>query len=93
MSVTSSAGPPYKPRTLLILLAVLPPLLDVTWVKYAERNAEQERRAAIELERLSRLNLQRARFAPNTALIPDVPSPSVESASRRRRKLTRGNNL
>ena len=33
----------YKLRTLLILLAVLPPLLGVAWVKYAAWKAEQER--------------------------------------------------
>jgi len=36
----------YKLRTLLILLAVLPPLLWVGWTKYAAWKAEQERRKA-----------------------------------------------
>ena len=67
----------YRLRTLLILVAILPPLLWIGWTKYAAWKAEQERRAAIELERLSRLNLRRALVAPNTAFIPDVPSPSV----------------
>ena len=47
--------PRYKLRTLLILLAILPPLLGVAWMKYAEWKAEQERqkvlRALVEYER------------------------------------------
>jgi len=35
--------PRYKLRTLLILLAVLPPLLAVGWSRYAAWKAEQER--------------------------------------------------
>ena len=38
----------YKLRTLLILLAILPPLLWVGWTKYAAWKAERERRAALE---------------------------------------------
>jgi len=37
----------YRLRTLLILLAILPPLLGVAWVKYAAWRAEQERQRAI----------------------------------------------
>jgi hypothetical protein len=33
----------YRLRTLLILLAVLPPVLAVAWVKYSAWRAEQER--------------------------------------------------
>ena len=47
----------YKLRTLLILLAVLPPLLWIGWTKYEAWRAEQERRAAIEMERAARLNV------------------------------------
>ena len=36
----------YKLRTLLILLAVLPPLLWFGWTKYEAWRAEQERREA-----------------------------------------------
>jgi len=35
--------PRYKLRTLLILLAVLPPLLWIGWTKYEAWRAEQER--------------------------------------------------
>jgi hypothetical protein len=36
----------YRLRTLLVLLAILPPLLAVGWSRYAAWKAEQERRAA-----------------------------------------------
>jgi hypothetical protein len=36
----------YRLRTLLILLAILPPLLAGGWWKYADWKAEQARRAA-----------------------------------------------
>ena len=39
--------PRYKLRTLLILLAVLPPLLAVSWWKYSEWKAVQERQRAL----------------------------------------------
>ena len=37
----------YKLRTLLILLAILPPLLWVGWTKYEAWKAEQERQRAL----------------------------------------------
>jgi hypothetical protein len=44
------AMPRYKLRTLLILLAVLPPLIWFGWTKYEARKAERDRlRAAAEL--------------------------------------------
>ena len=39
----------YKLRTLLILLAILPPLLGVAWVKYSAWRAEQARREWLRL--------------------------------------------
>ena len=36
----------YRLRTLLILLAILPPILAVVWTKYAAWRAEQERQRA-----------------------------------------------
>jgi len=39
--------PRYKLRTLLILLAVLPPLLWFGWTKYQDWRAEQERLRAV----------------------------------------------
>lgn len=36
--------PRYKLRTLLILLAILPPLLWIGWTKYEAWQAEQRRR-------------------------------------------------
>jgi hypothetical protein len=41
----------YRLRTLLIVLAILPPLLAVGWWKYAAWKAEQERRQAAEAEK------------------------------------------
>jgi hypothetical protein len=41
----ANSMPRYKLRTLLILLAVLPPLLWIGWGKYQAWRAEQERRA------------------------------------------------
>jgi len=37
----------YKLRTLLILLAILPPLLWIGWTKYAALRAERERQKAL----------------------------------------------
>jgi len=45
--------PRYRLRTLLILLAVLPPLLWIGWGKYQAWKAEQERQLLIELETVS----------------------------------------
>jgi len=39
--------PRYKLRTLLILLAVLPPLLWLGWTKYEAWRAEQERQRVL----------------------------------------------
>jgi predicted negative regulator of RcsB-dependent stress response len=36
----------FRLRTLLIVLAILPPLLWIGWTKYAAWKVEQERRAA-----------------------------------------------
>ena len=41
----------YRLRTLLIVLAILPPLLAAGWWKYAAWKAEQERQRAAEIER------------------------------------------
>jgi len=43
--------PRYKLRTLLILLAILPPLLWLGWTKYEAWRAEQSRLKALEAER------------------------------------------
>ena len=45
----------YKLRTLLLLLAILPPLLGVAWVRYsAWREAERQR---VERERMQQQDL------------------------------------
>ena len=43
----------YKLRTLLILLAILPPLLWLGWTKYAAWKAEKARREALLNQQLS----------------------------------------
>jgi len=62
----------YKLRTLLIPLAVLPPLLWIGWGRYQAWRAEQERRAA-------RVRLGPAPIAfdfafPTTAIPPKAPA-------------------
>jgi len=47
----------YKLRTLLLLLAILPPLLAVGWWKYSAWQAERERQKAMEAERARRARL------------------------------------
>jgi len=64
----------YRLRTLLILLAVLPPLLWIGWGRYLAWKAEQEARAAIEeLERQAEFD------QVITQIIPDV-EPIVDEA-------------
>jgi hypothetical protein len=41
----------YRLRTLLIVLAIAPPLLAVGWLKYAAYKAAQEHQRAAEAER------------------------------------------
>ena len=55
----------YKLRTLLVLLATLPPLLWFGWTQY------EAWRAAIEMERAARLNLQRVLVAPSVTFSAD----------------------
>jgi hypothetical protein len=45
----------YRLRTLMILLAILPPILAVSWVKYAAWRSEQQRLELIELQTKSSL--------------------------------------
>jgi len=62
----------YKLRTLLILLAVLPPLLWIGWTSYQTWRADQERRKAAaqaaefaaELDRLAQQALIGNRLPP-----------------------------
>ena len=54
----------YRLRTLLIVLAILPPLLAVGWWKYAEWKAERERQRAVEAQRqeVFRIQLRQAQI-------------------------------
>jgi hypothetical protein len=71
--------PRYKLRTLLMLLAVLPPLLWFGWTKYSAWKAEQERQrvmVAVQEQATSFF------FGANTSdldlpLMPTVDSPNV----------------
>lgn len=57
----------YKLRTLLILLAVLPPLLWIGWTKYEAWRVEREHRRLL-------------REAMLQLLLPDSPDPPPPSA-------------
>ena len=74
----------YKLRTLLILLAILPPLLWVGWTKYEAWRAEQERRAAIERERSGMVAIERG--GGNVCRPPVIRASSRRSPKRRRRR-------
>jgi hypothetical protein len=78
--------PRYKLRTLLILLAILPPLLWVGWTKHEAWRAERERLEA--LSRLKRLEpiiaIQRPRHG--RLALPEEPLHLDEVDAR---KLTR----
>jgi len=78
----------YKLRTLLILLAVLPPLLAVSWWKYSAWRVEQER------QRAQRELVQQLKFgslgtattgvpAPPQPMLPTVGPPGVPTETRR----------
>jgi hypothetical protein len=62
----------YRLRTLLILLAVLPPLLWIGWTKYEAWRAEKERlRAMREAQQLYELSF-------STYAIPQPIAPTVD---------------
>ena len=63
----------YRLRTLLILLAILPPLLWIGWGKYQSWKAEQERLKALrEAEVIEALRRATSYYPqpPNTSYIP-----------------------
>ena len=63
----------YKLRTLLILLAVLPPLLWFGWTKYEVWRAEQARQRA-----LRALQEQAQQLGPGILLIGGMKSPTAQ---------------
>ena len=69
----------YKLRTLLFLLAVLPPLLWFGWTRYEAWKAEQERLKALERARLligdDDLLLQLSIIERNPGLTPQPKAP------------------
>jgi hypothetical protein len=71
----------YRLRTLLILLAILPPLLAISWVKwqeYREHLAEQQRRAEYHLRAANglRINIPAAGPVAIEGQNPSATSPS-----------------
>jgi len=70
--------PRYKLRTLLILLAILPPLLWIGWGKYQAWKAEQERlkAQAAEQERFATMTGYYPNFKPNPK--PKAPAKAGE---------------
>ncbi|HZN35193.1 MAG TPA: hypothetical protein VFB80_15295 [Pirellulaceae bacterium] len=75
----------YKLRTLLILLAILPPLLWIGWTKYSEWKAEQERqRAQRELvQQLDGLQIYYGNPPPRITppATPPAPTPTDAAAA------------
>jgi hypothetical protein len=68
----------YRLRTLLILLAILPPLLWFGWTKYEVWRAERERRAAIEREQErygKAISAAHLMYPPVT--VPEEPQPKA----------------
>ena len=63
----------YRLRTLLILLAVLPPLLWLGWTKYEAWKAEQARRAALSKQKL--VAPQSPIYVTETGPIPQMVLP------------------
>ena len=47
----------YRLRTLLILLAILPPLLAVGWRRYSQWREEQERQRALQAQQIQIFSL------------------------------------
>jgi len=73
--------PRYKLRTLLVLLAIVPPLLAFSWWKYAEWKTEQatQKRAAL-LEAVAELRQQETRFRLLQKLRPTMSPIAAEAA-------------
>jgi len=75
----SDPMPRYKLRTLLLLLAILPPLLWFGWTKYEAWKAEQARRAARDQLGLTPIAID---FAfPTTTLPAEQPAASEQEFS------------
>jgi membrane-associated protease RseP (regulator of RpoE activity) len=67
-------------RTLLILLAILPPLLWVGWTKYSEWKAEQERRKSLELMLQAIPDGGTVYMFGRAIDVPEMPSPPEPAA-------------
>jgi hypothetical protein len=72
--------PRYKLRTLLILLAILPPLLWIGWTKYEAWKAEQERlRAMAEEEKAIRFFVGSTAFGETDSWVFDPNALPISS--------------
>jgi len=67
----------FRLRTLLIVLAILPPLLWLAWVRYQAWKAEQDRRAAL-IRDPKQLGLSPARPGGMKSLGPDEQRLGIE---------------
>jgi hypothetical protein len=87
VGASNRVTPRYKLRTLLILLAILPPLLAVGWSRYTAWRAEQVRRAELDARRQAyraqMAALQKAARAKVQALV------AAEIAEREARRAAR----
>jgi hypothetical protein len=83
--------PRYKLRTLLILLAILPPLLWIGWMKYEAWRAEQERQRALR-EAQQQHELSYSTYALPQPIAPTVDPPGVPRAAEDRPSPAEGGN-
>jgi hypothetical protein len=85
--------PRYKLRTLLILLAVLPPLLAEGWWKYSAWRAERARQEAVEAERARRKTLhdliELTTWQTQVQVLSEPPATPMQPGEVDVRKLTR----
>jgi hypothetical protein len=83
----------YRLRTLLIVLALGPPVLAVGWWEYSARRAEQGREEAIEAERARRKALDNlielTTSQKRVQVLSEPPATPMQLAEVDVRKLTR----
>jgi hypothetical protein len=82
----------YRLRTLLILLALLPPLLWFGWTQYAAWKAEQERRASLRRLPAVRISLsvdEDAAWQSRLGEYSEPPATPMQPNQVDMRKLTR----
>ena len=70
----------YRLRTLLILLAILPPLLAVGWRRYSQWRAEQERQRALQAIQWRQIGVDYYRVFTILQTRPPMPGEGGEPA-------------